>query len=134
MNILLLGCSYGVIFFSPWVLGDPENWIRADPVKSPLHIQPEWYFLFAYSILRRVPNKLGGVVVFAIRVLLLFLFPLFSAFSSSRWFYFIGLSGLGLSFFLLTWLGGCPVESPFILLGQLVGVGYFFFILILLWS
>jgi len=59
-------------FFYPWLLGDPENFIRANPLVTPVHIQPEWYFLFAYAILRSIPNKLGGVVALAGSVAILY--------------------------------------------------------------
>jgi len=57
------------------VLGDPENFIPANPLVTPVHIQPEWYFLIAYAILRSVPNKLGGVVALAMSILILFICP-----------------------------------------------------------
>jgi ubiquinol-cytochrome c reductase cytochrome b subunit len=59
----------------PWVLGDPENFIPANPLVTPVHIQPEWYFLFAYAILRSIPNKLGGVLALAGSVLILLVLP-----------------------------------------------------------
>merc|ERR1719474_2326601 len=49
-----------ICFFYPWALGDPENFLPANPLVTPVHIQPEWYFLLAYAILRSIPNKLGG--------------------------------------------------------------------------
>jgi ubiquinol-cytochrome c reductase cytochrome b subunit len=66
------------VFFSPFKLGDPENFTLANPLRSPLHIQPEWYFLFAYAILRSIPNKLGGVIALALSVVLFYVFPFFS--------------------------------------------------------
>jgi ubiquinol-cytochrome c reductase cytochrome b subunit len=60
----------------PWALGDPENFIPANPLVTPVHIQPEWYFLFAYAILRSIPNKLGGVLALAGSVLILLILPL----------------------------------------------------------
>nr|CAE53299.2 cytochrome b [Nisaetus cirrhatus] len=62
--------------FSPNLLGDPENFTPANPLVTPPHIKPEWYFLFAYAILRSIPNKLGGVLALAASVLILFLVPL----------------------------------------------------------
>jgi len=59
-------------FFSPWLLGDPENFITANPLVTPVHIQPEWYFLFAYAILRSIPDKLGGVIALAASVAILY--------------------------------------------------------------
>nr|AGQ50314.1 cytochrome b [Strix leptogrammica] len=62
--------------FSPNLLGDPENFTPANPLITPPHIKPEWYFLFAYAILRSIPNKLGGVLALAASVLILLLIPL----------------------------------------------------------
>ena len=62
-------------------MGDPENFIVANPLVTPVHIQPEWYFLFAYAILRSIPNKLGGVVALALSVIILYLLPLLDNFS-----------------------------------------------------
>ncbi len=117
---------YSICFFSPWSLGDVENWIPANPIKSPVHIQPEWYFLFAYAILRRVPNKLGGVICLLVRVCILFLLPLGGSWEQKNSF----LNKRTLSFFLiiffsLTWLGGCGVEDPFIIVGQFYSLNYF---------
>lgn len=70
----LIGLFY-ICFFFPWALGDSENFIPANPLVTPIHIQPEWYFLFAYAILRSIPNKLGGVVALALAVLILLIMP-----------------------------------------------------------
>lgn len=75
---------FGFIFmYFTLVLGyvfiDAENFIPANPLVTPAHIQPEWYFLFAYAILRSVPNKLGGVVALVMSIAVLFLLPLFSS-------------------------------------------------------
>lgn len=71
--LFLLSC---LVLFSPQLLGDPENFIPANPLVTPVHIQPEWYFLFAYAILRSIPNKLGGVVALVAAVAILFVLPL----------------------------------------------------------
>merc|ERR1712241_228647 len=74
----LLGINIIYLFFiyiclqTPWMLGDPENFIPANPLVTPVHIQPEWYFLFAYATLRSIPNKLGGVVALAGSVAILY--------------------------------------------------------------
>merc|ERR1711996_21475 len=70
--ILLVLC-----IINPWGLGDPENFIPANPLVTPVHIQPEWYFLFAYAILRSIPNKLGGVVALALAVIILYILPFY---------------------------------------------------------
>lgn len=80
-----------LVLFDPFLLGDPENFIPANPLVTPVHIQPEWYFLFAYAILRSIPNKLGGVVALAISVVILFVVPLFHS-GKSRSFCFYPLN------------------------------------------
>ena len=59
----------------PYLLGDPENFNPANPLVTPVHIQPEWYFLFAYAILRSIPNKLGGVIALLISIVILVIIP-----------------------------------------------------------
>merc|ERR1711937_548983 len=118
-----------ISLFNPWLLGDPENFIPANPLVTPVHIQPEWYFLFAYAILRSVPNKLGGVIALAIAVIILFIIPFYGnrGFKRLR-FYPLGkfLFGLLVSVvFLLTWIGARPVEEPYVLTGQILTVLYF---------
>lgn len=64
-----------ICFAYPWLLGDPENFIPANPLVTPVHIQPEWYFLIAYAILRAIPNKLGGVIALALSIAILIICP-----------------------------------------------------------
>lgn len=97
---------------------DAVNWVPANPLVTPTHIQPEWYFLFAYAILRSIPNKLGGVVALLLAVLLLFAFSFNSSnlirrgFSTSPMRRVVFWSFVTV-FLLLTWLGSCPAETPF---------------------
>nr|AMA07336.1 cytochrome b [Diodora graeca] len=126
LAFVLLGV---LVFFFPYLLGDPENFIPANPLVTPVHIQPEWYFLFAYAILRSIPNKLGGVVALVASVLVLFLVPLMKVgkFRSMSFYpvvqvLFWGLVGV---FFILTWIGACPVEAPYEGIGQVFTVLYF---------
>ena len=135
VGILIFLVAYIYICLQiPWILGDPENFIPANPLVTPVHIQPEWYFLFAYAILRSVPNKLGGVIALAIAVIILFIIPFYGnrGFKRLR-FYPLGkfLFWLLVSVvFLLTWIGARPVEEPYVLTGQILTVLYFLFFLI----
>lgn len=120
-----------LVAFYPNVLIDPVNYIPADPYKTPLHIQPEWYFLFAYAILRSIPNKVGGVLALGGSVLVLFLVPLFHCGNFRRMSFYpinqILFWRFIVCFCLLTWVGTCPVWSPFIECGQVLTVLYFLY-------
>lgn len=124
-----------LIFYAPNVLGDPENFINANPLVTPVHIMPEWYFLFAYAILRAIPNKLGGVIALVLSVLILVVLP-FVHTNKLRGLNFRPLGKLFFwlfmaNFILLTWIGAKPVEEPFILIGQLSSIFYFSYFLII---
>merc|ERR1712061_817490 len=73
-----------ICFFNPWLLGDPENFISANPLVTPIHIQPEWYFLFAYAILRSIPNELGGVVALGASVAIYYIMPFLGCSTTKR--------------------------------------------------
>ncbi len=114
---------------NPWLLGDPENFIPANPLVTPIHIQPEWYFLFAYAILRSIPNKLGGVIALVLSVAVLYILPLkkSSIFKSRSFNLVIKYSNWVLFriLFLLTWIGARPVEDPYVIIGQATTILYF---------
>nr|ANZ03373.1 cytochrome b [Pleuropoma jana] len=115
--------------YFPLMFGDSENFIMANPMMTPVHIQPEWYFLFAYAILRSIPNKLGGVIALFLSILVLFFVPfMFKSKMSSNSFYFLNqffFWSLVGCMFILTWIGSKPVEEPYISVGQFFTVFYF---------
>lgn len=124
-----------LIFQYPYALRDPDNFTPANPLSTPIHIQPEWYFLFAYAILRSIPNKLGGVIALLISIIILYIIPLTKKFIkiNSLYFYYPNqlIFWIFINFFLiLTWLGAQPVEFPFINLRQLISILYFLFFFI----
>nr|ABH04676.1 cytochrome b [Nasua narica]AZI94438.1 cytochrome b [Nasua narica]AZI94439.1 cytochrome b [Nasua narica]AZI94440.1 cytochrome b [Nasua narica]AZI94441.1 cytochrome b [Nasua narica] len=125
-----------LVLFTPDLLGDPDNYTPANPLNTPPHIKPEWYFLFAYAILRSIPNKLGGVVALVLSILILTIIPSLHT-SKQRSMMFRPLSQclfwlLAADLLTLTWIGGQPVEYPFITIGQLASILYFMTFLIFL--
>nr|YP_254681.1 cytochrome b [Leptotrombidium pallidum]BAD99501.1 cytochrome b [Leptotrombidium pallidum] len=120
-----------LIFFSislkfPYMLMDPDNFSPANPMNTPIHIQPEWYFLFAYAILRSIPNKLGGVIALIFSVIILL--PLMIKRKMNMKFsphMKINMSILVFSFVLLTWIGAMPPEAPYSFFGVWGGVTFF---------
>ena len=133
--IALITVLFTLAFLFPGALKDPENFIPANPLVTPPHIQPEWYFLFAYAILRSIPKKLGGVIALLASILVWFLMPLLhtskkdsSAFRPLSQVMFWVLIA---TFIILTWIGRQPVEYPFIILGQIASITYFRIFLVL---
>jgi ubiquinol-cytochrome c reductase cytochrome b subunit len=130
LALLLIIFSY-FVFFAPNVLGHPDNYVPANPMVTPAHIVPEWYFLPFYAILRSIPNKLGGVVCMGAALIVLMLLPYLNT-SPVRgpmfrpyyrvlfWFFFF-------DSLLLGWLGQKVVEEPYITVGQLATFFYFFY-------
>nr|YP_009937422.1 cytochrome b [Trigonopterus carinirostris]QNT26932.1 cytochrome b [Trigonopterus carinirostris] len=118
---------------SPYLLSDPDNFIPANPMVTPAHIQPEWYFLFAYAILRSIPNKLGGVIALVMSISILYSTPFINKkkFSSMQFYPMnkIMFWSLLMIIILLTWIGARPVENPYILTGQYLTLFYFSYFL-----
>ena len=129
--VIILTLLMTICFFFPWMLGDPENFIPANPLVTPVHIQPEWYFLIAYAILRSIPNKLGGVIALAISIIILIVCPFiykrkfrgYIFYPVNKFLFWLHIN----IWVLLTWLGARPVEDPYIFLGQILSVIYFLY-------
>nr|WKT10754.1 cytochrome b [Ptychadena erlangeri] len=126
---IMLGALATISTFTPNLLGDPDNFIPANPLVTPPHIKPEWYFLFAYAILRSIPNKLGGVLALLLAILVLLIVPITHT-SKQRSLMFRPLAkiffwSLISTALILTWIGGQPVEDPFVMIGQVASVVYF---------
>lgn len=134
VNIIFIILIY-ISLQKPWYLGDPENFIPANPLVTPIHIQPEWYFLFAYAILRSIPNKLGGVIALALAVLILYIIPFYGNIGYKSFsFYPLGKLSFWLlvaTVALLTWIGARPVEDPYVVTGQVLTILYFCYYLFL---
>lgn len=118
----------------PNLLSDPDNFTPANPLITPTHIQPEWYFLFAYAILRSIPNKLGGVIALVISIAILYILPFSNKKNYLRTQFYPLNKFLFWGFFtvilLLTWIGACPVEDPYIITGQILTTIYFSYYII----
>jgi ubiquinol-cytochrome c reductase cytochrome b subunit len=123
------------VFFYPNTLGHPDNYIPANPMSTPAHIVPEWYFLPVYAILRSIPNKLGGVAAIALVFICLFALPFINTSpirSSSfrplykRFFWFLVADCV-----LLGWIGMQPVEDPYVLVGQVASVFFFVYFIVI---
>nr|WHL46511.1 cytochrome b [Edessena gentiusalis] len=127
--IILLFLLTMLTLTNPYLLGDPDNFVPANPLVTPVHIQPEWYFLFAYAILRSIPNKLGGVIALIMSILILIILPFtFNKKIQGIQFYPINqilFWSLTTMIILLTWIGARPVEDPYIITGQLLTIFYF---------
>lgn len=132
--IILFLIIIHLILFSPYLLRDPDNFVPANPIVTPTHIQPEWYFLFAYAILRSIPSKFGGVIALIMSIIILFFIPLYNFTKlSSLQFYPLNKTIFWLltrTIILLTWIGIRPVEDPYIIVGQFLSVTYFLLFII----
>nr|APU52721.1 cytochrome b [Cardiocondyla obscurior] len=131
-NLMIL-MFFIIILQYPYMFSDPDNFTPANPMITPIHIQPEWYFLFAYAILRSIPNKLGGVIALLMSILILFFLPLQSMKFSTLSFYpiskflfwfFINI------FIMLTFMGMQTIEPPFIMISQILSLIYFIYFIL----
>nr|DBA43700.1 TPA_asm: CYTB [Bombus nevadensis] len=117
----------------PYILGDPDNFKMANPMITPIHIKPEWYFLFAYSILRSIPSKLGGVMMLFLSIFILFIIPSFNSnkmknnkfyfMNKFLYWWFINI------FIMLTWLGSQMIDYPYTNMNIMFTILYFIYML-----
>jgi ubiquinol-cytochrome c reductase cytochrome b subunit len=131
------------VFFMPNYLGHPDNYIEADPLATPAHIVPEWYFLPFYAVLRAITfdilfidSKLGGVLAMFGAIAVMALAPWLdtSKVRSGRfrpqfriWFWL-----LVVDFFILMWCGAMPAEQPYVIISQLATLYWFAYFLVIL--
>jgi len=132
--VIILWALIILVLTNPFLLGDTENFIPANPLVTPVHIQPEWYFLFAYAILRSIPRKLGGAVALVASIAILFILP-FSQKRKTQGTQFYPLVQINFWFLvntviLLTWIGARPAEDPYILVGQILTILYFVYFIL----
>nr|WBU94531.1 cytochrome b [Ceratitis capitata]WBU94544.1 cytochrome b [Ceratitis capitata] len=132
--IIMIMALILLTLINPYLLGDPDNFIPANPLVTPVHIQPEWYFLFAYAILRSIPNKLGGVIALVLSIAILAILPFYNL-SKFRGIQFYPINKIlfwimVVTVILLTWIGARPVEEPYVLTGQILTVIYFLYYII----
>nr|YP_010693098.1 cytochrome b [Dacus eclipsis]WCB98279.1 cytochrome b [Dacus eclipsis] len=132
--IVMITALLLLTLINPYLLGDPDNFIPANPLVTPVHIQPEWYFLFAYAILRSIPNKLGGVIALVLSIAILMILPFYHL-SKFRGIQFYPINKIlfwtmVVTVILLTWIGARPVEEPYVLVGQILTVIYFLYYIV----
>nr|ACY09768.1 cytochrome b [Bactrocera oleae] len=132
--VIMVAALLLLTLINPYLLGDPDNFIPANPLVTPVHIQPEWYFLFAYAILRSIPNKLGGVIALVLSIAILAILPFYHM-SKFRGIQFYPINKIlfwtmVVTVILLTWIGARPVEEPYVLVGQILTIIYFLYYII----
>nr|QNJ60000.1 cytochrome b [Gymnoscirtetes pusillus] len=132
--VLMTSLLIMLCLINPYLLGDPDNFVPANPLVTPVHIQPEWYFLFAYAILRSIPNKLGGVIALFLSISILMILPFYNK-TPFRGIQFYPINQIMfwimvVIVILLTWIGKRPVEEPYIMTGQILTILYFTYFLI----
>jgi ubiquinol-cytochrome c reductase cytochrome b subunit len=125
-----------LVFFMPNYLGHPDNYIPANPLVTPPHIVPEWYFLPFYAVLRAVPDKLGGVLLMFGSIAVLFVLPWLDSSPVrsmrfrpvAKWFFHLW----WVNFFVLMYCGAMPAEQPYVLISQISTAYYFAYFLVIL--
>ncbi|MBI1363562.1 MAG: cytochrome b [Proteobacteria bacterium] len=132
LGVFLIPFTF-MVFYLPDYLGHTDNYIPADPMKTPPHIVPEWYFLPFYAILRAIPHKLLGVIAMVSSIAIMFVLPWLDSskvrsanyrpiFRQMFWLFLINV-------FVLGWVGANPPEGQFVVIGRVCTVLYFLFFL-----
>ena len=117
-----------LVYFYPQIIRDVENYKEANPLVTPAHIKPEWYFLFAYTILRCIPNKAARVAGIFSAIIVLALFPLVRKKTTTRFAYRLVFFCWAVNCVILTWLRRCPVKEIYVYISQISSVIYFFLV------
>ncbi|MGB0696140.1 MAG: cytochrome b [Rhodospirillaceae bacterium] len=135
LGVFLIVFAY-FVFFAPNYMGHPDNYIPANPLVTPPHIVPEWYFLPFYAILRAVPDKLGGVIAMFAAILVLFVLPWLdtSKVRSAtfrpvyKWFFWL----FAVDCLILGYIGAMSAVEPYVTIGRLATIYYFLHLLVFL--
>jgi len=136
-GLVLIGgfCVVYLVFSNPFYISDPDNYVEANPLSTPKHITPEWYFLPFYGMLRSIPDKVKGVCIMFMAILSLFILPFipfkgksssFCIFSQYTFWCFT------FNFIFLGWLAAHPIVFPFTILCAFSTGFYFLFIFFIL--
>ncbi len=135
MSVFLLIFAW-FLFYAPNYMGHPDNYTEANPMVTPAHIVPEWYFLPFYAILRSIPDKLGGVIAMFGAIAVLFVLPWLdtSKVKSAtyrplykQFFWVLVIAGVGLGY-----LGAQPAEGGYVIASRILTAWYFFHFLVIL--
>nr|AWL21404.1 cytochrome b [Ruizia karukerae] len=131
-NVIFFIAFAMFVFISPYFFSDFENYEESNILMSPAHIVPEWYFLFAYAILRSIPNKMLGVILMFVSIMFLVImfYPSSNYLSSVKIISFLSYMFF-INFVFLSFIGGMPVEEPYIVCGQISSFLYFFIIIMM---
>lgn len=129
---LVIIISFLISFFLPYILGDAVNNVPANSIQTPVHIQPEWYFLPSYTILRALPRKTAGVLALLLSVSIFYIIPIFkirfsTKFSSYRYLIFWRMLA---TFIFLIKIGSLPAEEPYVEIRKWGAIMYFSSILL----
>ena len=130
-NIIFIIIFFILILIIPFIFNDSEIFLESNRIIRPVHIVPEWYFLFAYDILRRILNKKLGVLILLLRILIFFIFSIKKRNKNIK-FNKILIWAFIFNIINLSYLGSCLVEDPFVCRGIITSLIYFKIILFII--